>query len=137
MKYEFYERHFLLIMIFTIICAIVLSLLFFSQLAYAQGVNQPKEVGFAWYANTEADLAGYYLYWSDTTGGHVFGKDNAVATIPKGTETVRVQGHEAGYWVLTAYDKNGFESGPSNELETFAPDAPKGFLFNFSFSFSQ
>lgn len=90
------------------------------------------DVNFAWNANTEPDLAGYRLYRSNTSGVYTFGEINAVAIFgavaTTGTETDVPDG--TWYWVLTAFDTEGNESGPSNEvtvtLDTIAPLAPSG-----------
>ena len=89
------------------------------------------EVTFTWDANTEPDLAGYNLYQSDVSGGYVFGGGNEIATIPAGTETYIEYISEGGwYWVLTAFDTNGNESGSSNEVSLYidetAPSPPGG-----------
>ena len=89
-----------------------------------------SNVTFEWDANSESDLAGYRLYQSQTPGVYTFGDGNQVATISTGTETVQITDVLDGtyFWVLTAYDTNGNESGPSNEvtanLDTLSPNAP-------------
>ena len=89
-----------------------------------------SNVTFEWDANSETDLAGYRLYQSQTPGVYTFGDGNQVASILTGTETVTITGVSDGvyYWVLTAYDTHGNESGPSNEvtanLDTLAPGSP-------------
>lgn len=87
------------------------------------------EVVFEWDPNSEEDLAGYRLYQSVTPGQYVFGEENATGSIPAGTETFTLQTQEDGtfYWVVTAYDTSGNESGPSNEVSAdinFKPPAP-------------
>ena len=89
------------------------------------------EVTFTWDANTESDLAGYNLYQSDVSGDYIFGGGNAIATIPAGIETYIENVSEGGwYWVLTAIDTSGNESGPSNECSKYidetAPSPPGG-----------
>jgi len=87
-------------------------------------------VTFAWEPNFESDLAGYRLYQTEIKGEYTFGKDNAVAVIPAGTETVTLGTVKDGekWWVLTAYDFAGNESGRSNEvtvvLDSTSPDKP-------------
>lgn len=84
-----------------------------------------------WDANTEADLAGYRLYQSDTAGQYTYGEDHAIATTLAGTEIITVKDIADGthHWVLTAYDTSGNESGPSNEvtkiIDSTAPNAPR------------
>lgn len=97
------------------------------------------DVTFEWDPNTETDLAGYRLYQSDTSGVYTYGDGNQVETIPAGTETVTLYGVPDGtwYWVLTAYDTSGNESGPSNEvtdtLDSTAPAPPTGLKKNIAF----
>jgi len=89
-----------------------------------------SSVTFEWDANSETDLAGYRLYQSQTSGVYTYGDGNQVATILVGTETVQITNISDGtyFWVLTAYDNDGNESVPSNEvtaaLDTFAPGTP-------------
>ena len=93
-----------------------------------------SDVTFEWDPNSEQDLAGYRIYQSDSSGNYTFGEGNEVADIPAGTEIVTLLGVLDGkwYWVLTAYDQNGNESGPSNEvsatLDTEAPAPPQNFI---------
>lgn len=109
-----------------ILCAIGLAIsspgLFSMRAATAAEIVQ--ELTFKWDANTEKDLTGYRLYRSDKSGEYVYGKDKAIATIPAGTETVKVKDLKPGYFVLTAFDTLGNESGPSVELESLAPIDP-------------
>ena len=89
-----------------------------------------SNVTFEWDANSELDLAGYRLYQSQTPGVYTFGDGNQIATVLAGTETVQITDVVDGiyFWVLTAYDATGNESGPSNEVtanfDTLAPGAP-------------
>ena len=91
----------------------------------AQQVNQ--SITFEWLPNTEPDLKGYRLYRSDTPGQYVFEKGKQILEIPKGTHTATLKGQEPGYYVLTAFDNDGFESKPSVELNSFPPAKPGGF----------
>jgi len=89
------------------------------------------DVTFTWDANTEPDLAGYYLYQSNVSGGYIFGGGNHIASIPAGTETAILGIPEGGwYWVLTAFDTSENESGSSNEVSLYidetAPAPPGG-----------
>ncbi|KKM61324.1 hypothetical protein LCGC14_1532880 [marine sediment metagenome] len=100
-----------------------------------------KDVTFAWDANTEADLAGYRIYWAATSGGHLFAIDNGtqfqevlLATPPTGFDpalpgmTVPIAADGDYYWVAIAFDAGGYESGPSSEISTQIdnPPAPPG-----------
>lgn len=87
-------------------------------------------VSFTWNANSEPDLAGYRLYQSAVSGDYVFGEVNSVKITLAGTETCTLSNVLDGewFWVLTAYDNYGNESGRSNEvtkiLDTIGPDPP-------------
>ena len=107
--------------IFTLLLAIFLVFGFSS----ANG----GQVVFEWDPNSEEDLAGYRLYQTTTPGSYVYGEENAVGTIPTGTETYTLVMNVDGefWWVLTAYDTAKNESDPSNEVTTnvnFKPPAP-------------
>jgi len=94
------------------------------------GTSSVKNWKLVWDANTEADLAGYNVYWATTSGGYsqINSKDVGNVTecplsslnLPDGT----------WYFVVTAYDTSGNESGFSNEvshdLDMMSPDAPAG-----------
>lgn len=88
-------------------------------------------IEFGWDANTEADLAGYRLYQSESSGEYV--KGNFIAEIPAPTISYVLEDIAEGThcWVLTAYDVSGNESGWSNEVtltvDLTAPAPPQGF----------
>ena len=103
----------------------VVICLFCAASLQAQQVNQ--SVTFAWEPNTEPDLKGYRLYRSDVPGQYIFGKGKEVLEILKGKQTATITGSVPGYFVLTAFDNDGFESKPSIELNTFPPVKPNGF----------
>ena len=93
------------------------------------------DIKFAWDANTEEDLAGYRLYQSNVSGLYTFGQEGAYIDIAKDlTEYTLMNFSESSrqYWVLTAYDDKGNESGPSNEvsylLDSNAPMIPQDFV---------
>lgn len=107
---------------------LLLILLLWPTLAFAGTSN----VTFEWDANSEPDLAGYRLYQSTTPGVYSYGQGNEVADISAGTMVTTINSTDGTfYWVLTAYDNEGLESGPSNEVTAFldatGPDAPSGF----------
>ena len=114
----------------------LLLLVGFSFLFLATQALTATNVTFNWDANTEQDLAGYRLYQSDTSGVYTFGAGNEIKDINAGVETVVIGDIPDGtyYWVLTAYDTGGKESGPSNEVTAIldaAPGCPKNFNFTF------
>lgn len=85
-------------------------------------------INFVWNANQEEDLDGYHLYQSNKSGVYDIDKNKAVAVIPAGTEYCTLNDVPDGtwFWVLTAFDKVGNESGKSNEvtltIDTTIPD---------------
>ena len=91
--------------------------------------SQAGQVVFEWDANSEEDLAGYRLYQSRTSGQYTYETGSVVGIATAGTQTLTLTIREDGkfFWVLTAYDTAGNESGPSNEVSTtinFKPPAP-------------
>lgn len=86
------------------------------------------QVTLAWDAVESEDLAGYRLYQSNTSGKYTYGKDQCAADIAAGTETVTLEAVPDGawYWVATAYDHEGNESGPSNEVTATFDTTPPG-----------
>ena len=118
---------------------IILAILLFASMALAATV----ELNFAWDRNTETDLAGYRLYYSATAGAYVKGTGSAnflQAILVSGsthpnTTLQQISGSEGQkiYFVLTAYDLSGNESGFSNEVNYTIPDVtppapPKGLV---------
>lgn len=101
------------------------------QAAQAQTTPKTVTVKLTWdYDSPPADLAGFRLYQSTTSGQYTYGKGKEVASAPATARTLTLPGVTEGqkYWVLTAFDSNGNESGPSNEaskvIDTTAPGSP-------------
>lgn len=93
----------------------------------AHAASGSVKLGFD-YPDPPADLAGFRIYASTTAGGQTIGPDSpdlvtdmtydpsitqhlatANMTVPDGAETEL-------FFVATAYDESGNESGPSNEV---------------------
>lgn len=94
--------------------------------------SEPVDLAFEWDSNTETDLAGYNLYQSEVESTYDFGPGCEIAQIHADSTSYTLQGIETDstlYWVLTACDRWGNESGPSNEVsnDKTAPAAPGGF----------
>jgi len=103
-----------------------------------------NSVTFTWDKNTETDLAGYRLYRSASPDGQVVGVDTSITILPNNEDydhdlipdlepnreakTINNVSDGTWYWVLTAFDTSGNESGKSNEvsaiLDSVAPGAP-------------
>jgi len=114
-----------------IISAIIL--LFSVSVSHAQSVATGKAT-LSWDSNTEADLAGYRVYQSQVSGVYT---SPPVADIPApviGTPSFQISSlseDQTYFWVVTAYDNSGNESGFSNEVTktiSIPPDAPSGLI---------
>lgn len=85
---------------------------------------------FEWDANTETDLAGYRLYQSVISGQYTFSENNVCSNdcideIPVGVEMTDYDVPPGNwFYVLTAFDWDGNESGPSNEVTASVPLPP-------------
>ena len=95
---------------------------------YCLGPKIDKHIA-AWDANTESDLAGYYLYWKTPTG--TFSDTNRI-TIPKSTNPqyeLLTLNLPSGIYVIavSAYNTAGNESALSAEVTWNAvlPTTPK------------
>jgi len=76
-----------------------------------------------WDTNFESDLVGYRVYQTTIPGQYVRVVDDIntpylVEEVGTGTLTITVRGLADGiyYWVVTAFDNEGLESGYNNEL---------------------
>lgn len=100
--------------------AALLVITLLPQLAAAQ-TTKTATVKVAWdYPDPPPDLAGFRLYQTDISGQYTIGKGNEVASALAAARTLSLPGVLEGrhYWVLTAYDSNGNESPPSEEVTT-------------------
>jgi len=118
------------------------AMLLFATIAFG-AVGFGNLINTAWDANTETDLAGYRIYRSSQSNVYTFGVGS-----PNLIHQVECSGGDTSnnctsysfddtpigtwFWVATAYDSYGNESGPSDELtETItdmtAPSAPENF----------
>ncbi len=104
----------------------------------ASGVQTPEgpKVVLMWDSNTEPDISGYRMYRSETqgTGYVVVSGGQLIPHTGDGTESwtdETVQYGKTYYWVVTALNTSGLESGYSNEVSLFIanpnpPSAPSG-----------
>jgi len=70
-------------------------------------------VEFDWAANTETDLAGYNMYRSEVDGGP-YAKIGSSTTTGYTDSTTEFD--VTYFWVITAFDVEGNESGYSNQV---------------------
>ena len=84
------------------------------------------DVTLAWDANTESNLAGYKLHYNTVEPGPPYTTIVDVGNVLEYTfENLDLVANV--YWfVATAYNTDGFESGYSNEVTTKAPAIPSG-----------
>lgn len=88
-------------------------------------VVMAAEAHFSWLPNTEENLAGYKIYCGAASRTYGAPVDVAGGTIVAGKVIGAVPGLTAGqtyFCAATAYDRNGFESDWSNEVEFVADD---------------
>lgn len=115
-----------------LVVCLVTFMLFGVTVSYAQEnsaeIDKGGEYGFEWEPNGEPDLAGYRLYRSNTSGGYTYGSGNEYASVGLVTESPRFIEDIEGtyYFVITAFDEGGHESGPSNEVVLSVEDLPPG-----------
>lgn len=99
---------------------------------------QATEVSFIWDLNSENDIHAYRLYQSQNSGNFPSGWTMAAYIYhPQNMVTIDVQ-TGTWYWVLTAQDSEGLQSGPSNEVTAVVshddpvnqpPAAPTNLIF--------
>lgn len=88
------------------------------------GVLFAADITLSWNANTEADLAGYKVYQSTVAGQY----GAPVATLGRVTQHTltlpQLTVDQVYFWILTAYDLAGNESGKSNEVSRIIAGVP-------------
>lgn len=110
----------------------ILAIVFMTSTAWAA-----TNVSFKWDANSESDLAGYKIYQSATSGNYtgVTPVDIPLASLadPTNPEFTKMSIPDGTwFWVATAYDTTGNESGYSNEITSTLDTAPPAPPENFS-----
>jgi len=94
-------------------------------------LSATTDVSFEWTANVEADLSGYNIYRTATSG--TYNETNLVGTvIASAVQFVDVAVEDGQwYWAITAIDTAGNESAKSIEvtaiLDTIPPAIPQNF----------
>lgn len=94
-------------------------LMFLVTLVLLPCLVQAAGVKVSWQANTEADLAGYRVYYGQASGAYVEEIEAGMSI------TVDIAGLDEGtryYFAVTAYDDSGNESGYSAEESVFIPE---------------
>ena len=90
--------------------------------------SEAVEIHISWDINTESDLEGYRVYMGDNPGGPYTRLNTSVDN--SYTWKVVDPIEKLVYFVVTAYDTSGNESGYSNEaniyVDNVAPENPTG-----------
>ena len=85
----------------------------------APALSSAAQVTLAWDANTEPDLAGYKLYYGNSSGSYQFSVD--VGNVTSYTLSGLLEG-QIYYFAATAYNVSQNESGFSNEVSKAIAD---------------
>ena len=94
-----------------------------SKPAGVEAVPGDDIVTIQWTANTESDLTGYYIYYSDTSGIYPSVDDNRIDVSSATSYTfTNLTNNIPYYFMVTALDSNGNESLPSTEITATAVD---------------
>jgi hypothetical protein len=115
---------------------IIIAILWCLLAVSVQGQQVVTEwpVTLMWDPNTEEDLAGYNIYHASVSFNGVVPYGSAVGTTVAGVEmfeyTIATGGFH--YFVATAFDETGNESGPSNEVMFVADNTPPAACSNLS-----
>ena len=84
------------------------------------GTAPARTLDLSWNPNSEADLAGYRLYYGTASGTYTkqinVGKEKTSAAVENLLDETRY------FFAVTAYNDRGLESRPSNEISYPAPD---------------
>ena len=101
--------------------------LFLTGLIFFLGVSVALagDVSFMWDANTEPDLAGYRLFMHVEGTQYDYTNPAIECTTVGASVTNLLDGHTY-YFVLRAFDTEGLESGNSNEVFQYFPQAWEG-----------
>lgn len=107
---------------------ITISLLAFLYGSLVFALPGSKQYSAVWTANTEQDLAGYYLYWRTSNGA--FNNTNKVDCGLSTSQLLTGVVPNKTILALTAYDSSGNESEFSSEVpfdqDDQAPNPPSG-----------
>ena len=89
---------------------------------------------FKWDANTESDLAGYRLRWSNTYGGAPVGVVDVGLTNAVSLSSTNFQFMKTNFFSVTAYNTSGFESQPSTNYVWWVRtnNTPPSMVLNFN-----
>jgi hypothetical protein len=108
---------------FLLFCLLITAPLFATPRADVTATVAGNAVVFAWDPNTEPDLAGYNVYQGTHTGGP-YTKIGSVGVMATPTFTVTLSNNGTYYFVVSAFNLGGLESGYSNEVSKIIAVGP-------------
>ncbi len=82
-----------------------------------------SSVSLAWTPNAETDLAGYWVYRTQTPGANYVRLNTSVTSSPSFVDSTAVAG-TTYYYTVSATNTSGLESGKSNEVQAVVPAPP-------------
>lgn len=100
---------------------LILALVAVAPVVAPAATNDIDTVTLGWDPNTESNLGGYKLYYSQST--NLWSHLKPVAA-PSTQTTVQLTGQGTWYFVLTATNTAGIESLPSNIVVYSTPASP-------------
>ena len=110
------------------LCALLICIFVLAGSAFCLGPRIDKHTA-VWDANTEGDLAGYYLYWRTSEQSFSDDRRVTVGVSPSPSFDLMTLNLPSGVYVIavSAYNTAGNESGLSEEVTWNAtiPDDPK------------
>ncbi|GAC1434485.1 MAG: hypothetical protein NVS1B11_34460 [Terriglobales bacterium] len=83
-------------------------------------MTSQHSVALTWNASTSSGINGYNVYRGSHTGGP-YGKINSALDSSTALTDVNVVSGQSYYYVVTAVDSSGTESGYSNEVAALIP----------------
>ncbi len=90
------------------------------EVVTGSGVMPQHSVNLGWNTSTSGDVVGYNIYRGTVSGGPYTRINSALDTAPSDTDTA-VIGGQTYYYVVTAVDSTGVESGYSNQTQAVVP----------------
>jgi len=90
------------------------------QTLSGSGTVPQHSVALGWNTSTSSNVAGYNIYRGMVSGGPFTRINSALNTTPFDTDS-SVQAGQTYYYVVTAVDSTGAESGYSNQVQAVIP----------------
>jgi len=91
-----------------------------AQSLSGSATSAQHSVALSWNTSTSSNVAGYNVYRGTVSGGPYTRINSALDTTPFSTDTTAQSG-QTYYYVTTAVDSSGMESGYSNQVQAVVP----------------